>query len=70
LIVRLFETAGKKTTARITTNAKWLGKVEDAVAVDLLERPVVKSSAKAANGGARMVVPAYRLTTVRLTLKK
>jgi alpha-mannosidase len=70
LIVRLFETAGKKTTARITTDAKWLGKVAEATEVDVLERPLAKSAATAANGAARIVVPAYGLTTVRLTLKK
>jgi hypothetical protein len=70
LIVRLFETAGKKTTARITTDAKWLGQVAEATEVDVLERPLAKSAATAANGAARIVVPAYGLTTVRLTLKK
>ena len=70
LIVRLFETAGKKTTTRITTDAKWLGKVAEAAEVDLMERPLTASAATAANGAARIAVPAYGLTTVRLTLKK
>ena len=70
LIVRLFETAGKKTTARITTDAEWLGKVAEATEVDVLERPVAKSAATAFKGAARIVVPAYGLSTVRLTLNR
>lgn len=70
LIVRLFETAGRKTTARITTDAEWLGKVASATEVDVLERPLAKSAATATKGAARIVVPAYGLTTVRLTLNR
>ena len=68
LIVRLFETAGKKTTARITTDAKLLGKVAEATEVDVLERPLAASAATVANGTARLAVPAHGLATVRLAL--
>lgn len=70
LIVRLFETAGKKTTARIKVNAKAAGRVKAAREVDLMERPQAKSGATLQQGAVRVTVPPRGLVSVLLELER
>jgi alpha-mannosidase len=51
LILRLYETAGKKTTVRLRFDPRLAGEVAEAVEIDLLERPVT-------GGAVRRVGPA------------
>ena len=68
LIVRLFETTGQPQSATITPDPQLLGRVAEAVEVDLMERPLPACSAAVEDGAATVRVPAYGLSTVRVTL--
>ena len=70
IIVHLFETAGKKTAAKVTLNADLLGTPAEAVEVDLLERPVEKPTAKAAPGGFQVTVPARGIAAVKVRFRE
>ena len=70
LIVRVFETAGAETEARIGVNTDLLGKVEHAVEVDLLERPLAQSAAKKEGGGVSVRVPPFGIASVLIALRK
>jgi alpha-mannosidase len=67
LIFHLFETAGKKTVAKVALSAAVLGVLADAVEVDLLERPVADSSARLTKGGFSVTVPAHGIAAVKVS---
>jgi len=69
LIVRIFETRGRKTTARIRVDRKLLGTLRSAAAVDVLERPVTKSGLKRTGNSVSVPVPARGMATVLLELR-
>jgi len=67
VVVRLCETAGKPTQARVRLHAGMMGTVSRAVEVDLMERELDESSAKAAADGFSVKVPAYGIASVKLS---
>ncbi|HEY3323640.1 MAG TPA: glycoside hydrolase family 38 C-terminal domain-containing protein [Planctomycetota bacterium] len=70
LIVRLYETSGEATTAKVSLNAGLWGAISGAEEVDLLEKPLAKSTAKASKGGFRVSVPAYGIASVKVRFEK
>jgi hypothetical protein len=68
--VRVYETAGRKTTAKVQVNDGLLGDVIAAEEVDLMERPLEKSSATLKEGVVTMSVPAHGIASVRLKLER
>ena len=70
LVVRVYETAGRKTTAKVQVNGGLLGDVIAAEEVDLMERPLEKSSATLKEGVVTMTVPAHGIASVRLKLER
>lgn len=68
LLLRVFETQGKATTARITVNDKLLGALLGAAEVDVLERPVAGSGLKVKGNTVSLPVPAYGLAAVTLEI--
>ena len=66
LIVRLYETAGKATVARVTLDKGLLGEVGEATEVDLLERPVKPSGATATASGFTVKLDAYAIASVKV----
>ena len=66
LVVRVYETAGQQTTARIRFDRKLLGKVSGAREVDLLERPVAKSAAKVSGNVVTVAVPPFGIASVKV----
>jgi alpha-mannosidase len=70
LLLRFFDPTGRATTARATLNAAVLGKVLDAVEVDLLERPLQASSAKVKGNTVSVSLPARGIASVRVRLKR
>ena len=70
LIVRLFEANGQAARATVTLDPKLMGKVEQAVEVDLLERPLAAGTARAEPDGFSVDVPAFGIASVKLTLAR
>ena len=70
LILRFFDPTGDGATAEARLNADILGDVEEAVEVDLLERPVANSSAIVEAGRVTVMVPPRGIASVRVKLKK
>ena len=70
IIVRLLETAGKDTTANVTLDNKLIGAVADVVEVDLIERPLKSSTAKAIGAGFSVKLPANGIASVKVNFKK
>ena len=70
LILRLFETAGRKTRAEIKLSEKFLGKCAAAMEVDLQEKPLQHSTARVAGGCVTVDVPAYGLTSLLLMVDR
>lgn len=70
VIVRLLETAGKDTTVNIMLDARFMGKVAETVEVDLIERPIAESTARAVNGGISVKVPAAGIASVKVTFAR
>jgi alpha-mannosidase len=68
-IVRLCETAGKGSTAKVAFSPALLGKVRKVVEVDLLERPVATSRAAKVAGGFSVKVPAFGIASVKVTFE-
>jgi len=64
LVFRLYETSGKPAAARVSLDRRLMGVVRDAVEVDLLERPVACSTAKATQAGFAVAVPAGGIASV------
>jgi len=67
LIFRLYETAGKDTEAQVTLDPTIMGGAADIVEVDLIERPLADSSARAVRGGFAVKIPAHGISSVKLT---
>jgi alpha-mannosidase len=61
VIVRLYESLGRRSAGRLTANFP----VQSVVAVDLLERPVQASGVEAATDGAEMLLRPFQLVTLR-----
>jgi alpha-mannosidase len=71
LVLRLYETAGRKATAKLRFNREVLGAVGGAGETDILERPLAKSSArKAGSDAVQVTVPAHGIATVTVKLGK
>jgi len=69
LIVRLLETRGRTAQVRVNFNTDLLGRLDKPVEVDLLERPLKASSAKATPGGFSVRLRPHAIASVRLSLK-
>jgi alpha-mannosidase len=67
VIFRLYETAGRDADASVALNADLFGPVAEAVEVDLLERPMADSSARAKPEAFRVNVPALGIASVKVT---
>lgn len=65
IIVRLYETAGQATTARVKLNGIIAG-VSTCIEVDLLEQPMAVSTARLTDGLLEVDVTAHGITTVLL----
>jgi alpha-mannosidase len=65
VVLRVYETDGRDTECTIAVN-KAFG-VSSAVEVDLLEQPLAKNTAQLADGRLTVKIPAYGITSVRLT---
>jgi alpha-mannosidase len=61
VIVRLYESLGRRSAGRLTANFP----VQSVVAVDLLERPVQASGVEPATDGAEMLLRPFQLVTLR-----
>lgn len=70
VIVRVFNPTDKKTTARIKLDVTQLGEVQAVHEVDLLERPVSVSTARAVRNTVSLAVPAHGLATVLVKIKR
>ncbi len=70
LVVRVYETAGRETTAVIKLNTDLLGEATDAEEVDLMERPVTDPTARAQGGTVSVRVPPRGIASVRWKLSK
>ncbi len=67
MIIRLLETEGKKTTARVTVNPALLGKVGSVRRVDLLERDEANvPAATAMDDGFSLPLSAHEIASVRV----
>jgi alpha-mannosidase len=64
IVIRMFEAAGKKTTAKIKINGL-VKKGAEAVEADILERPI-KNTAKLNGEILTVTVPAYSNATVKI----
>ena len=69
-VVRVQETAGKAAVVKVSFSSTLVGKVNEAVEVDLLERAVAKGSAVKAAGGFSVKVPAFGIASVKVSLEK
>ncbi len=67
IVLRLYETEGRSATARVALNETIWQRPVRAVEVDLLERPVKNSSAKATRGGFTVRVPARGIASVKVS---
>ncbi len=70
VIIHLFETAGKTTTAKVRLDPTIIGRVKEAVEVDFLERPASKTTVKVVNNGFTVKVPSHGIACVRIILSK
>jgi len=68
LIARVYETTGRRTTARITLHPA-LGKPGKAVETDLMERPLAASGATTRGRTISVPVPPFGIATVSIPLK-
>ncbi len=70
LVVRLLETTGAATTARVSLDAAVVGAAKTATATDLLERPASADKARIAGGVVEVAMAAHAIATVAITLAK
>jgi len=70
LVLTFFEPTGKAQTLTVEFDSKLLGKVKSAVEVDLIERPVQKSSAEAQGQKVRLKIPAHGIASVLVRFAK
>jgi alpha-mannosidase len=68
VVVRLYDTSGKDSTAKVVLDSALIGTPTSATEVDLLERPVDTPTAKATAGGFTVKLPAYGIASVKLVL--
>ncbi len=69
IILRLFETDGKEGKASVLFNDSLLGKIAGVEEVDILERPLDKSTARLSDKGIEVEVPAYGIVSLKLYFK-
>jgi len=69
-IVTIYETAGTQVNAVLKVNPLLFGSVAHVVVVDMMERPVPESSARMMRDGFRVVLPAYGIVSVKLTVRQ
>lgn len=70
LILRLFNPTNRKVTAKIESIGKLLAPWAKAEEIDLLERPVAKSSCKAIGRMITIAVPARGIVSVRASIRE
>jgi alpha-mannosidase len=68
LVARLYEASGVRAAARFRVNEKLLGRLLKATEVDLIERPVGASGARARKDSASVSVPAHGIESLLLKL--
>jgi len=66
VIFRLFEADGRAAEASVRLDGAIWGQVAEAVEVDLLERPLAGSTARADGAGFTAAVPAHGITSVKV----
>jgi len=69
IICRLFEADGKAADARVALSKALLGRIADAAEVDLLERPIDPSTAKATKTGFTVRIAANGIASVKVAFK-
>ena len=70
IIVTIYETAGRKVDATVTFNPHLFGVVARAEEVDMIERALVKSSARKTRNGFRVALPAHGIASVKVAVAK
>ena len=70
LVFRLHETAGRAAKATVALDPRLLGTAAEAVEVDLLERPLAQSTARATKAGFTVAVPAFGIASVMVSFAK
>ena len=70
LVFRLHETAGRAAKATVALDPRLLGTAAEAVEVDLLERPLDQSTARATKAGFTVAVPAFGIASVMVSFAK
>ena len=70
IIVTIYETAGRKVDATVTFNPYLFGVVARAEEVDMMERALVKSSARKTRNGFRVALPAHGIASVKVAVAK
>lgn len=70
LVLTFFEPTGKEQTPTIEFNSELFGKVKRAVEVDLIERPVKKSSVLVQGQKVRLKIPAHGIASVLVRFAK
>jgi alpha-mannosidase len=66
VVFRLLETEGKAAAAKVKINPQLLGKLGQTIEVDLLERPVAKSSAKAGKESFTVSLAPHAIVSVKV----
>lgn len=66
-IVRLLETAGKTSSAKVSFDSGIFGKITSAVEVDLLEQAIKGNTAKTAADGFAVKVPANAIASIKIS---
>lgn len=66
IVFRLYETDGKAANARVGLDQTLWRRPAEAVEVDLLERPMTSSTAKAGKNGLTVTVPAHGIASVKV----
>jgi alpha-mannosidase len=67
VIVRVYESEGRKTDCVVTLNESILGKVSSVAELDMMERPI-KSNVRSADNSVTVTVPAYGITSLRISI--
>ncbi len=70
LIIRLFDTTGKKKKARIEIDETLIGQVITATEVDILERPTANNSVIAKGNNITVEIPAFGIATIKADIKR
>jgi len=69
VIVRVYESEGRKTDCVVRINESILGKVASVTEVDLMERPI-KSNVRTTDNSVTVTVPAYGIASLRISLTR